>query len=121
MKLIRDLEIQLNKKSAEDVLLQFYRKIEHYVHTIPCGCGQSTNDGLAGAVHLSLSELLLTPRWSIRTNPLDEKRHKKIVHNLETIKGWITSEIQFDQIDQVELIKQLNKIPRTLQQLALDV
>ena len=76
-------------------------------------------DGVSGStIHSTLPDLLNTPRWSIRMNSLDEKRHKKIVHNLETIKGWITSDIQSDR---VELLKQLNKIPRTLQQLAQDV
>ena len=116
----------MHKNSSQDVLLQIYRQIEHYVHTFPCGCGELTtlsedNYGRIGLVHPTLSEVLKAPKLTLRMNALDEKRQKKIAHNLESLKGWITSEIQFDQIDRVELIKQLMKIPRALQQLAVDV
>ena len=119
--------MHLNKKSSHDILFQFYRKIEYYVHTFPCGCNEATtannqeNDHLIGIVHPTLPEMLKAPKLTLHMNPLDEKRQKKIVHNLESLKGWIPTNIQFDEINRSELIEQSNKIPRTLQQLAIDV
>ena len=122
MKLIRQFEILFNQNCSNEILVQFYRRIEQYVHTFPCGCGQSTNDegnfASMGSVHPPLSEMLTTPKWMIRMNSLDEKRQKKIVHHLETLKGWITSDVQ---LNRTEVLQQLNQIARTLQQLAVDV
>ena len=119
MKLIREFELHVNKKSSDEILLQFYRKIEHYVHTFPCGCGQLTNVGLVSVVHPTLAEWLMTPpRWSTRMNSLDEKRQQKIIHHLETMKSWAPSDMQSDR---TEFLEQLKKIPHTLRQLALDV
>lgn len=126
LKLIRQLETHLNKNSEDNILSQIYRQIEHYVHTFPCGCGELTtfneeNYGVIGVVHPTLIEILKASKLTLRTNSLDEKRQKKILHNLESLKGWITSDIQFDEINRLELIQQLMKIPRALQQLAVDV
>jgi hypothetical protein len=124
LKLVREFELNLNSKASEDVLMRLYRTMEIYVHTLPCGCGHPTSDkedfGIVGAVHPTLSESLGSTKSS-RTNTLDEKRHKKILHNLETLKGWITSEIELDGTKQSEIVKQLYKIPRSLKRLAMDV
>lgn len=122
MELIRQLENLFEKNSSNEILVQFYRRIEQYVHTIPCGCGQTKineeNFASMSSVHPPLSEMLTTPKWLARMNSLDEKRQKKIVHHLETLKGWITAN---EQLDRIEVMQHLNKIARTLQQLAVDV
>lgn len=124
LKLVREFELSLNSKASEDVLMRLYRTMEIYVHTLPCGCGHPTSDkenfGILGVVHPTLSESLSSSKY-FQMNTLDEKRHKKIIHNLETLKGWITSEIDFDETKQSEIVKQLHKIPRALKRLANDV
>jgi len=124
LKLIREFELNLNSKASDDILMRLYRTMEVYVHTLPCGCGHPTSDeedfGILGIVHPTLSESLKATK-SVRMNTLDEKRQKKILHNLETLKGWITTDIQFDETNQSEIVKQLHKIPRALKQLANDV
>jgi len=99
--------------------------MEEYVHSLPCGCGdQNVNDeslGVSGVVHSTLPELLSTPRFTARMNTLDEKRQKKVAHNLESLKAWISKDIEFDEEKKFETVKQLNKIARAFKQLAFDV
>jgi hypothetical protein len=124
LKLIRELELQINAKASDDDLLRLYRTIELYVHTLPCGCGQPSKDkdnfGIVGVVHPTLSESLSSGS-NYQMNTLDEKRNKKIIHNLETLKGWVTSEIDFDETKRADVIKQLHKIPQALKRLAMNV
>ncbi|CAF4438038.1 unnamed protein product, partial [Rotaria magnacalcarata] len=35
---IRDLELKMNSKVSNEALMEEYRKIEEYVHALPCGC-----------------------------------------------------------------------------------
>jgi len=99
--------------------------MEHYIHTLPCGCGdQNVHDeglGISGVVHSTLPELLNSPKFTARMNTLDEKRQKKIAHNLESLKAWISKDIEFDEEKKFETVKQLTKIARALKQLAFDV
>ncbi|CAF4563953.1 unnamed protein product [Rotaria sp. Silwood2] len=124
-KLIREFEFNINSKASDDILMQQYKKIEEYLHTLPCGCGQqktnATNFGITGGVHATLSEVLNFSMPSLRMNSLDEKRRKKIFHNLESLKGWITKDIDFDETKRFEIVKVLYKIARALRQLAFDV
>ncbi|CAF1244784.1 unnamed protein product [Rotaria sordida] len=124
LKLIREFESNVNSKVSNDILLQQYRKMEEYIHTLPCGCSQmkSTDNNLdiMGLVHATLSETLNFPKTNLRMNILDEKRRKKILHNLESLKIWISKEVDFDESKLYETVKELYKIARALRQLAID-
>ena len=102
-----------------------YRKIEHYVHTLPCGCAEKTNDHenscITSVVHPTLYELLDSPSPNIKMNHLDIKRYKKILNNLQSIKAWVSKEINFDESKRYEIVKELNKIARAFRQMATDV
>jgi predicted DNA-binding antitoxin AbrB/MazE fold protein len=74
-----------------------------------------------GVVHSTLFESLNIPHINGRMNILDEKRRKKVLHNLESIKSWISKEVDFDEGKRYEIVKELNKISRALRQLAIDV
>ena len=110
---------------SSEVLMNEYHKIEHYVHTLPCGCaGQEADDGnflTTPVVHLTLWELLENTQANYKLNQLDFKRRKKILNNLESLKGLISKEIDFDQTEQYEIVKELNKIARSFRQMAIDV
>ena len=102
-----------------------YQKIEHYIHTLPCGCaGEELDNGnflTTPVVHPTLWELLEHPLGNFKINQLDFKRRKKILNNLQSLKGWISKEIDFDHTDQYEIIKELNKTARSFRQMAIDV
>lgn len=102
-----------------------YHKIEHYVHTLPCGCGKQSssneNFGLTPVVHPTLSEYLNTTQSNIKMNSLDYKRRKKLLHNIDSLKGWISKEVDFDETKRFEIVKQLTKIARAFRQMAIDV
>jgi hypothetical protein len=102
-----------------------YKKIEHYVHTLPCGCaGQmldNENFRTTPIVHPTLWEILNSTHGNIKMNQLDYKRRKKILNNIEALKGWISKEIDFDEPKQYEIVKELNKIARSFRQMAIDV
>lgn len=101
-----------------------YQKIEHYIHTLPCGCAGEELDGnflTTPVVHPTLWEFLEHPIANFKINQLDYKRRKKILNNLQALKGWISKEIDFDQTDQPEIIKELNKTARSFRQMAIDV
>ena len=49
------------------------------------------------------------------------KRRKKLLHNIESIKSWISKDIDFDETKRYEIVKQLNKIARAFKQMAIDV
>ncbi|CAF4601486.1 unnamed protein product, partial [Rotaria magnacalcarata] len=34
------LKMKINSKVSNEILMEEYRKIENYVHTLPCGCGE---------------------------------------------------------------------------------
>ncbi|CAF3351971.1 unnamed protein product [Rotaria sp. Silwood1] len=125
-KLIREFEFNINSKLSDEILIEQYRKMEEYVHTLPCGCGQqktttNNNFNITGGVHATLSEVLNFSLPNLRMNSLDEKRRKKILHNLELLKSWITKDVDFDETKRFEIIKKLYKIARALRRMAFDV
>ena len=115
----------MNSKVSNEVLMNEYRKIEHYIHTLPCGCGETVsnteNSDSTPTVHPNLYEVLDSTSPTSKMNLLDTKRQKKIRHNLESIKGWISRGIDLDETKQIEIIKELNKIARAFRQMAIDV
>jgi hypothetical protein len=102
-----------------------YRKLEHYVHTLPCGCGgqilDNENFSTTPVVHPTLWEILNSTYGNFKMNQLDSKRRKKILNNIEALKGWISKEIDFDETKRYEIVKELNKIARSFRQMAIDV
>lgn len=124
-KLIRNFENEVNKKSSEDILLKFYKEIDEYIRTIPCGCEHAKSGegsfGMKGYVHPALSEVLQMNNFNWRMNVLDEKRRKKVVLNLETLKLTMAKELLFDEENLTEFIKKLYKMARSLKLLAKDV
>jgi hypothetical protein len=102
-----------------------YQKMENYVDTLPCGCGGRTlDDGNLSTsilVHPTLWESLNANSSNIIMNQLDHKRRKKLVHDLNTFKGWISKQMDFDETKRYEIVKQLNKIARSFRQMAIDV
>ena len=66
-------------------------------------------------------ELLNSTLPGVKLNHLDIKRRKKLLHNIEALKSWISKEIDFDPAKQYEIIKELQKIARALRQMAIDV
>ena len=123
--MIREFEFQVNSKVSHDVLVESYRKMEEYIHVLPCGCGTQgdaeQNFGLMRLVHSTLPELLRLPQAHLRMNTLDEKRRKKILLNLEFLQTWISKDLDFDENKRFETIKELTKMARALQQMAFDV
>ncbi|CAF4875204.1 unnamed protein product, partial [Rotaria sp. Silwood1] len=61
-KIIREFDSKINSKISNEILLQEYRIIENYIHTLPCGCADHMKDsvklGTTPAVHPNLYELL---------------------------------------------------------------
>ncbi|CAF1333357.1 unnamed protein product, partial [Rotaria sordida] len=123
-KQIREFESKINSKVSNEILMKEYRKIEHYVHTLPCGCAEKTNDhensGITSIVHPTLYELLDSPSTNIKMNQLDIKRYKKVFNNLQSIKSWVSKEISFEESKRYEIVKELDKIARAFRQMATD-
>jgi hypothetical protein len=125
LKQVGDFERKVNCKLPVDVLTEEYRKMEEYLHILPCGCtskqtraAQSTGMNL---IHSTLTEYLSAPPINLRMNTLDEKRRKKVLLHLESLQNWIATDIDFDESKCYETIKELTKIARVLQQMAVDV
>ena len=98
--------------------------MENYLHRLPCECAMKEmrqNQYCITSIHSTLSEYLNVPQHNLRMNHLDEKRRKKILVHLESLKDWISKEIDFDESKCYETIKELNKIARALHQMAFDV
>ncbi|CAF4767027.1 unnamed protein product [Rotaria sp. Silwood1] len=123
-KKIRDFELKINSKVSNEILMEDYRKMEQYIDTLPCGCAEHMKDsetlGSVPAVHPNLYELLNSTMPTIKMNQLDTKRHKKLLLNLESIKSWISKEVDFDESKRYEIVKELNKIAITFRQMATD-
>ncbi|CAF1400273.1 unnamed protein product [Rotaria magnacalcarata] len=121
---IRDLELKMNSKVSNEALMEEYRKIEEYVHALPCGCGKSADIsqalGTIPVVHPNLSELLSCDSTTAKLNNLDIKRRKKLLHYLESIKSWISKGADFDESKRYETIKELNKIARVFERMAVE-
>jgi hypothetical protein len=102
-----------------------YQKMEQYVDILPCGCGgnKSDNEELSAKplVHPTLRELLDASPSNIKMNHLDYKRRKKLLHNVEALKGWISKQMDFDETKRYQIVKELNKIARAFKQMAIDV
>ncbi|UJR24822.1 hypothetical protein I4U23_006197 [Adineta vaga] len=113
--LIREFELNMNSKVSLEILLENCRKMEEYIYTLPCECHTHNT------IHSTLYELLSSPKLNSRMNSLDEKRRMKILHSLESLKTWISKEIDFQETKFYEALKQLRKISRTLRQLANDI
>ncbi|UJR23948.1 hypothetical protein I4U23_026916 [Adineta vaga] len=122
-KYIREFESKIDSQASTDVLMDQYKKIHDYVHTLPCGCGDRiTNDdsyGIAPLIHPSLSEVLNSTPTS-KTNSLDEKRRKKLMFNLESVKAWISKKQDYDESKRYDIVKDLNQIARAFRQMAID-
>ena len=122
---IRQFECQVNSKASSDVLAKAYRDMEHYLHTMSCGCEEQLSGkesfGNRPIIHPSIFELLQSNPTSVKLNVLDTKRRKKLLHHLESLKSWISKEIDFDESKSYETIKELKKIARALRQMATDV
>ena len=125
MKYIRNFEMKLNSKEPIEALMAEYRRMEEYMGKIPCGCSddQSGSDSLVtvSTVHQSLYELLGSAMASFKLNELDRNRRKKILHNIESLKNWISKDVDFDHTKSYETIKDLKKAARALELLAGDV
>jgi hypothetical protein len=110
---------------SSEVLINEYRKIESYVHELACGCSEraATGEslGMTPVVHPNLTELLNGSTGSLKMNVLDIKRRKKLLNNAESIKAWISQEIDFDESKRFQIVKELNKIARAFRQMAIDV
>ncbi|CAF3469754.1 unnamed protein product [Rotaria socialis] len=121
---IRDLELKMNSKVSHETLKEEYRKIEQYVHASPCGCGESSGNpqalGTIPVVHATLSELLNCTSTTAKLNNLDINRRKKLLHYLESIKSWISKGADFAGPNRYETIKELNKIARVFERMAVD-
>ena len=116
----------MTSKEPIEVLANHYRAMEHYLHTLPCGCAEQATTSTGGfgttpTVHPTIHELLKSTLPGVKLNHLDVRRRKKLLHNIESLKSWISKEIDFDQSRQYEIIKELQKIARALRQMALDV
>ena len=110
---------------SNEVLMTEYRKIETYVHELACGCNEraATGEslGMTPVVHPNLTELLNAPFGTLKMNDLDIKRRKKLLNNAESIKAWISQEVDFDESKRFEIVKELTKIARAFRQMAIDV
>jgi hypothetical protein len=116
----------MGSKASPEVLTNQYRAMEHYLHTLPCGCAErasasSDQVGATPTVHPTIYELLRSTSPGVKLNKLDVKRRKKLLHNIESLKSWISKEIDFDESRQHEIVKELQKIARSLRQMASDV
>ncbi len=102
-----------------------YRKIENYLDTLPCGCGEPMLDNKTSdaspMVHPSLYEILDSNPGSLKMNTLDIKRRQKILHNIESLKGWLSKDFDFEESKRYEIVKGLHKIARSFRQMAVDV
>ncbi len=101
-----------------------YKKIENYIAILPCRCAQRPTDpensSAPPKVHPTLYEFLNSTS-NLKMNLLDIKRRKKILHNIVSLKDWMSKEVDFDQIKGHEIVKELNKIARSFRQMAIDV
>ncbi|CAF4381885.1 unnamed protein product, partial [Adineta steineri] len=108
----------------KEVLTVEYQKIKDYVHALPCGCGDeslnSENFGISPVVHPDLSEVLNASTANYKMNTLDEKRRKKLLINLESVKAWVSKKMDFDESKRYDIVKELNKIARSFRQMAFD-
>ena len=88
-----------------------YKKIENYIALLPCRCSQrpidSENSNPPPRVHPTLDEFLKNFSNS-KMNQLDTKRRKKILHNIESLRDWISKEVDFDQTKPHEIVKEFN-------------
>jgi hypothetical protein len=102
-----------------------YQKIKEYVHGLPCGCAERNaagdSFGNTPVVHPNLMEVLNSDPPNTKMNKLDEKRRKKLLHNIESIKVWISKTTDFDESKRYEIVKELNKIARSFKKMAIDV
>jgi hypothetical protein len=57
----------------------------------------------------------------LKMNTLDVKRRKKLLNNVQSVKGWISKEVDYDETKRFEIVKELNKIARAFRQMAMDV
>ncbi|CAF4328073.1 unnamed protein product, partial [Rotaria sp. Silwood2] len=123
-KQVREFESKINSKVSNEILIEEYRKIENYIHTLPCGCAEEIKDGdtlgSTPMVHPTLYELLNSSSPTIKMNQLDIKRHKKLLHNIQSIRTWISKEVDFDESKRYEIVKDLNKMARAFRQMATD-
>jgi hypothetical protein len=110
---------------TNELLTTEYQKIEEYIQTLPCGCGERSadgdNHGVSSVVHPTLYEILDSGMGNFKMNVLDTKRRKKILHNIQSLKSWISKDIDYDEEKRFEIVKELNKIARALRQMATDV
>lgn len=115
----------MNSKMTDEFLIQDYRKMEEYIYTLPCGCNElistETNYGVTNTIHPTLFEILALSKPNNRMNTLDEKRRKRVLHNLELLKSWISMICNFNETKRYEIVKELYKIARALRQLSIDV
>lgn len=125
LKQVRRFELKVNKNVSNELLIDEYKRIEEYLHRLPCRCTSREDRRSAlnstNSIHSTLSEYLSVPQTNLRLNELDVKRRKKVLLHLESLRNWISKEIDFDQNKAYETVKQLNKIGRALQQMANDV
>ncbi|CAF3109617.1 unnamed protein product [Rotaria sp. Silwood2] len=121
---IREFELKIKSKMSNEILIEEYRKIQYYVHTLPCGCAEQIKDreilGTTPVVHSNLYELLNSSQPTLKMNQLDSKRCKQILNNIQSIKTWISKEIVFDVSKQYKIIQELNKIAHAFRQMATD-
>ncbi|CAF0964525.1 unnamed protein product, partial [Rotaria sordida] len=121
---ICEFELKIDSKISNEILIEEYRKIQYYIHTLPCGCAEHIKEreifGTTPVVHSNLYELLNSSQSTLKMNQLDIKRFKKILNNIQSIKTWISKEINFDVSQRYKIIKELNKIARAFQQMATD-
>ncbi|CAF3824596.1 unnamed protein product [Rotaria sordida] len=121
---ICEFELKIDSKISNEILIEEYRKIQYYIHTLPCGCAEHIKEreifGTTPVVHSNLYELLNSSQSTLKMNQLDIKRFKKILNNIQSIKTWISKEINFDVSQRYKIIKELNKIAHAFQQMATD-
>ncbi|CAF1410887.1 unnamed protein product, partial [Rotaria sordida] len=121
---ICEFELKIDSKISNEILIEEYRKIQYYIHTLPCGCAEHIKEreifGTTPVVHSNLYELLNSSQSTLKMNQLDIKRFKKILNNIQSIKTWISKEINFDVSQRYKIIEELHKIARAFQQMATD-
>ncbi|CAF3911139.1 unnamed protein product [Rotaria sordida] len=121
---IHEFELKISSNMSNEILMEEYRKIQNYVYTLPCGCAEHIKEreisGIIPVVHPNLYELLNSSQPNIKMNQLDIKRYKKILHNIQSIKTWVSKEVNFDESKRYEIVKELNKIARAFRQMATD-
>jgi len=72
-------------------------------------------------VHPNLYDILDSNPGNLKMNELDIKRRQKILHNIESLKGWLSKDVDFDETKRYEIVKGLHKIIRSFRQMAIDV